>query len=183
MAFNMNTLKTIINAVQKIFKIYQETQQDAPAKASKPSAGTRRAPSTERSGSSGYPGDYRGPITFEYAPEKDGDPDPGEVVWGWVPFEEDHTQGKDRPVLIIGREGSHYLALMLTSKDRNNSHSSDSRYLDIGSGAWDKSGRPSEIKLDRIIRISENQVRREGAVVDSATFNTVKKAFQKFHGA
>src|SRR3954468_725955 len=39
-----------------------------------------------------------------YAPKADGRPDPGEVVWAWVPYEEDPTQGKDRPVLVIGEE-------------------------------------------------------------------------------
>jgi len=24
-----------------------------------------------------------------YAPERDGQPDPGEVVWAWVPYEDD----------------------------------------------------------------------------------------------
>ena len=27
--------------------------------------------------------------------------DPGEVVWGWVPYEDDPAQGKDRPVLLL----------------------------------------------------------------------------------
>ena len=34
-----------------------------------------------------------GGITVSYAPEPDGDADPGEVVWAWVPFEDDPTQG------------------------------------------------------------------------------------------
>lgn len=29
-----------------------------------------------------------GPVRTEYAPDPDGDPDPGEIVWTWVPFEE-----------------------------------------------------------------------------------------------
>ena len=37
-----------------------------------------------------------------YEPVADGQPDPGEVVWAWVPYEEDPSQGKDRPVLLIG---------------------------------------------------------------------------------
>jgi hypothetical protein len=45
--------------------------------------------------------------------------DPGEIVWTWVPFEEDHTQGKDRPVLVIGRDAQWLLALPLTSKDHD----------------------------------------------------------------
>ena len=44
-------------------------------------------------------------INFEYSPSLDGDADPGEIVWTWVPFEEDHSQGKDRPVLLVGRDG------------------------------------------------------------------------------
>ncbi len=43
---------------------------------------------------------------FHYAPKANGKPDPGEVVWAWVPYEEDPSQGKDRPVLVIGDRGS-----------------------------------------------------------------------------
>ncbi len=42
----------------------------------------------------------------EYAPEIDGEPDPGEVVWGWVAYEDDPSQGKDRPVLILRGDAS-----------------------------------------------------------------------------
>ena len=46
-------------------------------------------------------------FTPSYAPEQDGDPDPGEVVWAWIPYEDDPKQGKDRPVIVLGweREG------------------------------------------------------------------------------
>ena len=40
-----------------------------------------------------------------YAPEADGEPDPGEVVWAWVPYEDDPSQGKDRPVLLLDTAG------------------------------------------------------------------------------
>ena len=46
--------------------------------------------------------DFRGRLHPEYSPRRDGDPDPGEVVWAWVPHQEDRTQGKDRPTLILG---------------------------------------------------------------------------------
>ena len=36
-------------------------------------------------------------VRVEYTPEMDGDADPGEVVWAWVPYEEDPNRGKDRP--------------------------------------------------------------------------------------
>lgn len=87
--------------------------------APKPSAPKPSAPaSTGASNGSDYPGDYRDMINFEYSPSLDGDADPGEIVWTWVPFEEDHSQGKDRPVLLVGRDGEYLLALMMTSKDQ-----------------------------------------------------------------
>src|SRR5690349_25068137 len=50
-----------------------------------------------------------------YAPDLDGAADPGEIVWTWVPFEEDDGRGKDRPVLVVGREGAELVGLMLSS--------------------------------------------------------------------
>ena len=40
---------------------------------------------------------------FQYAPNPDGDADPGEVVWTWVSYEDDPSQGKDRPVVVLAR--------------------------------------------------------------------------------
>src|SRR5262249_59628714 len=37
---------------------------------------------------------YDGTVTAEYAPRLDGRPDPGEVVWTWVAFEDDPARGK-----------------------------------------------------------------------------------------
>lgn len=144
-----------------------------PAPRSGPKQGFPHRPKT------GYPGDYTGPIKPLYAPDLDGEPDPGEIVWGWVPYEEDHSQGKDRPVLVIGRDGHWLLCLMLTSKDnvdggvgtvREDEHAT---YVNIGSGDWDSKGRPSEIRLDRVIRIEDAAVRREGAILPMDLFSTV----------
>src|SRR5688500_3989356 len=55
-------------------------------------------------------------VTIEYTPKLDGDPDPGDVVWTWVPFEEDPTQGKDRPVVVIGRRSGNLVGVPLTTK-------------------------------------------------------------------
>jgi hypothetical protein len=110
---------------------------------------------------------------FTYSPNADGRPDPGEIVWTWVPYEDDPAQGKDRPVLLIGREKRQLLGLALTSRDRNNGSSSDSRYVDIGAGPWDPKGRPSEVRVDRILRIEPSAVRRNGAVLSRAAFDAV----------
>lgn len=138
--------------------------------------------STVASDSSDYPGDYRDMINFEYSPSLDGDADPGEIVWTWVPFEEDHSQGKDRPVLLVGRDGEYLLALMMTSKDHNNREHADPNYLDIGSGPWDPQGRASEVKLNRVIRVRPDAMRREGAIMPEDTFRLIERAWTRHNG-
>ena len=150
----------------------------ANSSAPKPSAPA----STVASDASDYPGDYRDMINFEYSPSLDGDADPGEIVWTWVPFEEDHSQGKDRPVLLVGRDGEYLLALMMTSKDHNNREHADPNYLDIGSGPWDPQGRASEVKLNRVIRVRPDAMRREGAIMPEDTFRLIERAWTRHNG-
>ncbi|NNH08244.1 type II toxin-antitoxin system PemK/MazF family toxin [Cellulomonas fimi] len=119
----------------------------------------------------------------EYAPRRDGQPDPGEVVWAWVPFEDDPSRGKDRPVLVVGREGTRLLALPMTSKDHDRDAADEARWgrvwMDVGSGGWDPRGRPSEVRLDRVLRLDRSAVRREGAAVDRAVFDDVTRAMAR----
>src|SRR6476660_9594845 len=85
-----------------------------------------------------------------YAPEADGEPDPGEIVWAWVPYEEDASRGKDRPVLLLGRRGEDWLGLMLTSKDHDRDAEQEAHvgryWMDVGAGDWDREHRPSEVR-------------------------------------
>ena len=112
-----------------------------------------------------------------YAPDPDGEPDPGEIVWAWVPYEEDETQGKDRPLLIIAREGESVIGLMLTSKDHDRDHAQEARegrfWADLGTGPWDRQGRVSEVRTNRFIRLDPHTVRREGAVLDETRFKRI----------
>jgi hypothetical protein len=134
-----------------------------------------------RAGVDGYPGDFVGSVVPSYSPHPDGLADPGEVVWAWVPYEEDHNRGKDRPVLIIGRDAGYLLGLMLTSKDHDRDHADEARHgrhwLDVGSGGWDSQGRPSEVRLDRVLRLRAESVRREGAALGRPVFEQVSQAF------
>jgi hypothetical protein len=117
---------------------------------------------------------------LRYAPEADGLPDPGEVVWAWVPYEEDASQGKDRPVLVIGTEGDQLLALALTSQDHDVDAAQESRdgreWMDIGTGPWDSQRRPSEVRLNRLLRLDPTGVRREGAAIPRDVFEAVLAA-------
>lgn len=124
-----------------------------------------------------------------YAPRADGRADPGEVVWGWVPFEEDARRGKDRPVLVLARDGSRLLTLMLTSKDHDGGRdeADEARHgrswMDVGTGGWDRERRPSEVRLDRLITLDEAAVRREGAALPRDRFDAVLAAAARFHPA
>ncbi len=130
-----------------------------------------------------YPGDFHGVPAIAYAPKPDGQPDPGEVVWTWVPFEEDNSIGKDRPVLLVGTDGDWLLGVMLTSQDHDRDAGQERRagreWVDIGSGGWDRSGRPSEVRVNRIIRVDPEAIRREGAVLPQPRFDEVAEAIRR----
>lgn len=123
------------------------------------------------------PDDAAGPT---YAPDIDGEPDPGEVVWAWVPYEDDPSQGKDRPVLVLAEDGDGWVGLMLSSKDHDLDAADEARHgrywMDVGSGGWDSQSRPSEVRLDRLIPLSRGDVRREGAALDETIFTSVLEA-------
>jgi hypothetical protein len=133
-------------------------------------------------GRPGAASDYHGKVAIEYAPRNDGQPDPGEVVWTWVPFEEDGAHGKDRPVVVVGHtaadpdgDGDTRLAvLMLSSKD----HGDDPRWMLLGAGGWDPEGRPSSVRLDRVMAVAPDAVRREGAALDRRRFDLVATALR-----
>ncbi len=122
----------------------------------------------------------------EYRPHADGRPDPGEVVWAWVPYDEGDGRGKDRPVLVVGRRDANLLALMLTSKDHDRDAADEARHgrvwTDIGPGPWDSRGRPSEVRLDRLLVLDPATVRREGAALDRHRFDRVVAAARRLQG-
>jgi hypothetical protein len=94
-----------------------------------------------------------------------------------VPFEEDTRRGKDRPVLVLGRDGDALLALQLTSRDHDLDEEQEAAegrlWTDIGTGAWDRYRRPSEVRVNRLLRLPPAAVRRTGASVDRDVFTRV----------
>ncbi|WP_089335817.1 type II toxin-antitoxin system PemK/MazF family toxin [Blastococcus mobilis] len=122
----------------------------------------------------------------DYRPRADGRPDPGEIVWAWVPYDEGDGRGKDRPVLVVGRRNAALLGLMLTSKDHDRDAADEARHgrvwTDIGTGPWDARGRPSEVRLDRLLVLDPATVRREGAALDRRRFDRVVAAARRVQG-
>jgi hypothetical protein len=113
-------------------------------------------------------------VRIAYTPDDDGLPDPGEVVWTWVPYEEDPNQGKDRPVVVIGSIGGDEQRLAVVPVT---SHSPEGRnprdWVAIGSGRWDGKGRMSYAKVTRVLRVDAGAVRREGATLARDRFDDV----------
>jgi hypothetical protein len=122
----------------------------------------------------------------EYRPREDGRPDPGEVVWAWVPYDENDGRGKDLPVLVIGRRAENLLALMLSSQDHDRDAADEARHgriwTDLGTGPWDSRGRPSEVRLDRLLVLDPATVRREGAALDRVRFDQVIAEARRVQG-
>ena len=155
-----------------------------------PPTQTTRAPkpslsSSSPQGVSVYDVSALGLPTFSYSPDPDGDADPGEVVWAWVPFEEDPAQGKDRPVLVLARHESRLVVAQMTSKDHDRDAAQEARWgrfwHDVGTGDWDHQGRPSEVRLDRLLLVEPASVRREGATMRREVFDGVVAALRRHH--
>lgn len=122
--------------------------------------------------------DFRGPAIPEYAPEADHEPDPGEVVWAWVPFEEDPTQGKDRPLAVVGRAAEKpddLVCFLLSSKDRDH----DDEWVSIGTGEWDSQRRESWVRISRPLAVAPQAVRREGGELSREQFDAVVEAAKR----
>jgi hypothetical protein len=104
-----------------------------------------------------------------YAPDLDGRADPGEIVWTWVVDGNDPTRGNDCPVLVVGRDRRTLLGLMLSSQE----HAGDPNWVAIGPGSWDDDDRPSWVRLDRVLDVPEESIRREGAILARDIFDLV----------
>lgn len=117
-------------------------------------------------------------ITFQ--PERDGDPDPGEVVWTWIPYEDDPNQGKDRPAVVVGVTGPDLVVVPLSSQDHDGRGDED-EWVELGRGEWDSDGRVSYANVDRLLRVAPGVVRREGALLDRDAFDRVVAGVRNRH--
>lgn len=173
MASPMNLLRAMVNA---LLPTQKKSQHTTPAATTTRAASRADAAEPGRTGSSAtVEVDPRaiGRVTMTYSPATDGDADPGEVVWTWVPYEERDGRGKDRPVLVVAAEPSGtVLAVQLTSQ----AHPGRSEYVPIGTGGWDAQRRPSYVNTDRVFRVHQSGMRREATALDRRRYDTVRAA-------
>jgi mRNA-degrading endonuclease toxin of MazEF toxin-antitoxin module len=112
-------------------------------------------------------------VSISYEPQADAKPDPGEVVWVWIPYEEDPSVGKDRPALAVGwvpaTPQDDIAVVPLTSRWH-------AGQVSVGLGAWDGGRKRSFAKVDQIYVVDRADVRREGASLHKSVFEQVIRA-------
>jgi hypothetical protein len=119
-------------------------------------------------------------VVIGYTPDHDGDADPGEVVWTWVPYEDDPRQGKDRPVAVIGMAGSRLAVVPLSSRNHEGRFDAE-EWVAVGAGKWDGEGRTSYANTSRVLKVPPAEIRREGATLDRRNFDAVVAAVRRRH--
>ncbi|WP_309064302.1 type II toxin-antitoxin system PemK/MazF family toxin [Microbacterium sp.] len=118
-------------------------------------------------------------LAVGYSPSRNRLPDSGEVIWTWVPYEENDGRGKDRPVLVIGRQtDDRVYAVRMTSRSRDG----DRDYVPIGSGDWDSRGRESWVDIEQLYSVHADGMRREAAVLDAGRYGRVAEALIARYG-
>ena len=104
-----------------------------------------------------------------------------------MPYEENDGRGKDRPVIILAVDGEYVIFAQMTSKDHADHGIRKDKYgtwwMDIGTGAWDPKGRPSEIKLNILWIVHESHIRRMGSALDADIYSEVVTTIKKIHTA
>lgn len=110
-----------------------------------------------------------------YSPAMDGQAESGEVVWFDAPASLSKGVGGEnvvveRPLLVVGRSYHVILGLLISS---HNSHADQPNWLAIGSGDWEPSGKPCWLRMDRVVELTEDKIRRRGAVLPRRRFEVV----------
>ncbi len=87
-------------------------------------------------------------------------------------------------MLVLSVAGGRVTGLGMTSKDHDRDERQEARagrvWMDVGTGGWDRQGRESEVRLNRVLSLPESRVRREGAVLDPGMFADVLRAVRPY---
>ncbi|HEV7148835.1 MAG TPA: type II toxin-antitoxin system PemK/MazF family toxin [Pedococcus sp.] len=105
------------------------------------------------------------------------DTTPGQIWWADIPFETGSGH-KDRPALILSTSRYHVEVLMFTSKDK----SGRAGYLPMPGRVWAAPGLQSRLRVDRVIRIRRERIRRLEGSLDQATMNASLRAQRSGRG-
>lgn len=101
-----------------------------------------------------------------YAPDMDGQAEPGEVVWANLRFDR-LGELERRAVLLIGRNHHTLLGLLISSHDK---HAQENNWLAIGNGPWNEKTSSSWVRLDKTLMIPESIIQRRGVRIPERRF-------------
>ncbi|MCS4490525.1 growth inhibitor PemK [Corynebacterium sp. ES2794-CONJ1] len=110
-----------------------------------------------------------------YAPNMDGQVDPGEVVFFTRPSEPDF----ERALIVVGRSGDKLLGLITSP---NPAHALSSSWAEIGAGPWDETGRNAWARLDKLVQVPEIVIRRQGAVIPPRRWESIANRLRREFG-
>lgn len=120
------------------------------------------------------------PRAIFYAPDLDGQADPGEIVWFLAPVDATAKRYAERAMLVVGRTRHRGVLGLLISP--NPEHAHDDNWIEVGAGQWDSLGRPSWIRLDRVIEVPDHALRRAGALFPRPRFERIASALRTRFG-
>lgn len=84
-----------------------------------------------------------------------------------------------RPVLVVGRDSGVLKGLMLSS---NAERDGQPHWFALGAGAWDREQRPSWVRLDRVLAVDDDGIRREGSVLGRRRFDAIAAELRRHYG-
>lgn len=113
-----------------------------------------------------------------YAPDMDGQVDPGEVVWFRVVRGKD-TEPELRACLVIGRNEHTLLGMLISS---NPDHRSETNWIPIGTGLWDPKGNKCWVRVDKIVEIPEARIQRRGVSMPERRYDRIAAELRNRHG-
>lgn len=113
-----------------------------------------------------------------YAPDMDGQADPGEVIWISIRTHKG-AELELRAVLIIGRLKHTLLGLLISS---NPAHAHKPQWIGIGSGPWDAEGAESFVCLDKLLEIPESGIQRRGVSMPERRFERIATRLRTDYG-
>ncbi|KAB1502589.1 type II toxin-antitoxin system PemK/MazF family toxin [Corynebacterium sp. 320] len=116
--------------------------------------------------------------TIIYAPDMDGQAEPGEVVWANLRFDKVSAH-EQRAVLLIGRNNHTLLGLLISSHSQ---HANEHNWLPIGSGPWNDSTPESWIRVDKTLLIPETFILRRGTRMPERRFERIAARLREDYG-
>ncbi|MDN6353796.1 MAG: type II toxin-antitoxin system PemK/MazF family toxin [Corynebacterium sp.] len=104
-----------------------------------------------------------------YAPDMDGQADPGEVIWYHILPERNATP-ELRACVVVGRHRHTLLGMIISS---NTDHADEDNWVPIGSGLWDPRGHECWARADRIDEIPEAEIHRRGVSMPERRYDRI----------